>query len=177
MPQYEGIVKEIEKESVARVEMYPEQSGIPGAPGINVCHCASDGSRVSFKAENRVGASVGDYVLIDRDISAILKNTTILIGIPLLGLFFGLLGGLVYMKLLNTGHVSMLTGIFFGLIAGITLGVFIYRRKADSASFIITSIIKEGGAVEFEGNRTNPCSGIDLKSCENCIVKGHGGNK
>ncbi|MFC1883717.1 SoxR reducing system RseC family protein [Thermodesulfobacteriota bacterium] len=168
MPQYEGIVKEITGEREAKVEICPEQSGIPGAPGLNVCHCASDGSRVSFKAENRVGALVGDYVLIDREISAILKNTSVLIGIPLLGVFFGLLGSLGYTKIFNAGAIYIPAGLFLGLLAGIALGIYIYRRIAGNSIFFITGIVKEGRTPELEENGNYSCSRIDLKSCEKC---------
>ncbi|MBW1783004.1 MAG: SoxR reducing system RseC family protein, partial [Deltaproteobacteria bacterium] len=93
MPRYEGLVASVDKDGKAEVIIGPDSSGIPGAsPRVNrhVCHCATDGSTLTIEALNRVGAGVGDRVIVSRDTAGLVKNAAVLLGIPLMALTAGI---------------------------------------------------------------------------------------
>jgi hypothetical protein len=170
MPEYKGIVKKVLEGDFVEAEIVPEQSGIPGASGVNVCHCASEGSRVSFKAENLAGAGVGDSVLVTRKMSGILRNAFVLLGAPFLGMLLGLTVGLILREMLDMSMGYFIVIVFLGLMLGAGSGAFIFRGVSNSSAFVVTEVLKQGGSIEGkEENRS--CFLKDTGACEKCVVK------
>ena len=170
MPEYQGIIKSVLEEGIAEAEIIPQQSGIPGAPGVNVCHCASEGSRVSFKAENRAGAGVGDRVLINRNISGILKNIFVFLGVPFLGLILGLSVGLVLRETLFVTPLYLVVASILGFACGIGTASVLYRGLSDHSSFVITNILDPCGSTPVQEGERVPCAQSGPASCEKCII-------
>ena len=173
MPEYQGIIKSILEEGMAEAQIIPQQSGIPGAPGVNVCHCASESSRVSFKAENRAGAGVGDCVQISRNISGIFKNIIILIGIPVLGLVLGLSVVLVLKETLFVTPFYLVVASILGFVYGIGTASVLYRKLSDQSAFVITDILEPCDSIRLQEGKKVSCVQDGPASCEKCIINAH----
>ncbi|MBW2125468.1 MAG: SoxR reducing system RseC family protein [Deltaproteobacteria bacterium] len=110
MADYEGIVASQKEAGKAEVLIRPSAEGIPGASediNCRVCHCLAQGSQVTIDALNAVGAQVGDWVLVRRDSTALLRNAMVLIGTPLLG---GLMGVVPAWLFYSLGHRNSYCG-------------------------------------------------------------------
>ena len=169
MPEYRGVIKRILQEGIVEIEIVPEQAGIPGAPGVNVCHCASEGSKVTFKAENRVGAQAGDGVLITRKISGIIKNIFVFIGVPVLGAMLGLTGGLVLTERFDWAVWALVAAGLLGLVSGVGVCIAIYRIESDHIEFTVARVIEPGGAGQWEAGEKASCFFADPGTCEKCV--------
>ncbi|MBW1790029.1 MAG: SoxR reducing system RseC family protein, partial [Deltaproteobacteria bacterium] len=94
MPRHEGIVTCVKEDGSAQVYIKPGESGIPGAPDANVCHCATESSNIFIEAVNSAGASSGDRVSVYLKASVLIRNAVTLIAIPLAGTLLGILLGM-----------------------------------------------------------------------------------
>ena len=144
MPQYEGFIKNVKEDGKAEVVIQPDRAGIVGAPHLDICHCPSDSSRITFQAFNKANAGVGDLVLIRSDSTRLLKNAAKLIGMPLLGLITASIATTVLSQNWILHRTSVFSVVGAGLLAGVIIGVVTYRRTTDAHDPIITHIIKKG---------------------------------
>ncbi len=129
MPQYEGFVLKTGGRNEAEVMIHPERAGIIGASNLTVCHAASESSNICARAENSIGAETGDRVRIRRDGSALFKNVSTLIGVPLLGLTAGLLVSALLRDSLGGQVVVTCAGTSIGSING---GVFLPEERCGA---------------------------------------------
>lgn len=138
----EGVVTQIRPNGTAQVVIQQDPGGcIPGAPGVNHCHCAGCSASITVEALNRADASVGDLVRVSHEPGAVLRSAGALIGIPLLGLIVGVsIGSILYQRLLVQGLVAFLMGGAF-FVAGIAVGAFVRRRDALEKQPIVTEIM------------------------------------
>ncbi len=171
MPHYEGLVTSLKEDGKAEVVIQPGSMGIPGAsPQVNrrVCHCATDGSTITIEALNRVGAGVGDRVFVSRDTSGLIKNASVLLGIPLLGLC----AGIVLAAVITHGFAFHVTGgivaVAASFLLGIVIGVSVFRRVSAGSWPVIDQIVKTRlGAASMSGE--NRCARESVgRSCDGC---------
>ncbi len=170
MPQYEGFVLKTGGRNEAEVMIHPERAGIIGASNLTVCHAASESSNICASAENSIGAEAGDRVCIRRDGSALFKNVSTLIGVPLLGLAAGLLVSALLRDSLG-GQVVVTCA---GLVLGVSLGVFFYRRNVVEPRLVITQVIQKGEAMQSLSGEDLSCFEAGTSGCEGCIGKNAG---
>jgi len=167
MPRHEGIVTCVKGDGSALVFIRPEDSGIPGAPNVNVCHCASDGSSFTFEAVNGAHASPGDVVSVYSSPGALLRNAAALIGTPMAGILLGIVTGLVWNGGSWTGMERLAISAAAGLVPGLAAGILAYRRLSSENHAVITHIVRKAqvnsSAGEGPGGRNNSTSG-----CEGC---------
>ena len=170
MSQHEGFVADLKKNGKAEVVIQPCNAGIPGAPELKdiVCHCATDGSTITIEALNKAGAGVGDWVSITQRPSALMKNTVILLGIPVVGL----LAGIAVSSIITRGFASHITGgilvLTAGLLLGIIIGVITFRRVSTDNQPVIDQIIRtQLEAASLGDDNQSPLRNTD-RSCEGC---------
>ena len=171
MADYEGIVASQKEAGKAEVLIRPSAEGIPGASediNCRVCHCLAQGSQVTIDALNAVGAQVGDWVLVRRDSTALLRNAMVLIGIPLLG---GLMG-VVPAYFLTMGFSTRLAiGTLIAalpLLAGMGIAAVTFRRISSAAEPVIVRVLKrasempllstQGSTVPNHGSLCDHCN-------------------
>jgi hypothetical protein len=145
MPGYEGIVTEMKEDGKAEVLIQPRSAGIIGASAeVNnkVCHCTPDGSSIRIDVENKVGAGVGDWVLVNREMRALMRNAAALLGIPSLGGAFGLFLALMLSTGLSLGATTWVIFAAGGLLIGIVVGVSVYKRVAPGSQASIDRVIR-----------------------------------
>ena len=115
MAQYEGFVASKKEEGLVEVMIRPSAEAIPGvSERVNqqVYHCAAKGSQVIMDALNEAGAAVGDWVLVRRDTSVLLRNALTLLGIPVVGMLLGV----IISYYMTSGFTTFsLYGILFGI--------------------------------------------------------------
>jgi len=146
MAEYEGFVASKKTNGLVEILISPTSKGVPGASeNINrqICHCAADGPQVSIDAINEVGAAVGDWVLVRRDSSPLIRNALVLVGIPMVGLIAGIITS-YFMTACFTALSLM--GIFVGgafVIGGLTIGVLTFRRIYQPAVPVIVRVLKK----------------------------------
>jgi hypothetical protein len=173
MPRYEGLVACLKEDGKAEVVIGPDNTGVPGAsPQVNrrVCHCTTDGSSFMIEALNRVGAGVGDRVLVSRDAYGLAKNAAALLGLPVLGLISGSILGFFLTDGFSFRIAGGVIAIVVCLFSGMTIGVLIFRRVSGGSQSVIEHVIerRRKGDPLFSDSQTfsigpnsgcNKCSG------------------
>jgi len=145
MPGYEGMVTAVKEDGKAEVLIQPGSAGIPGASmevNNKVCHCTTGGSSIRIDVENGVGAAVGDWVLVNRETGALVKNAVALLGIPFLSGTFGIFLALMLTTVLSLGAPSWIIFAAGGLLIGIVVGVSVYKRISAGSGPFINRVIK-----------------------------------
>ncbi len=145
MPGYEGIVTEMKEGGKVEVLIQPGSAGIPGASmevNNKVCHCTTDGSSIRIDVENKVGAGVGDWVLVNRETRALIRNAAALLGIPFLGGALGLFLGLMLSTGLSLGATIWIIFVAGGLLIGVVAGVSVYKRVSPGSRPFIDRVIR-----------------------------------
>jgi hypothetical protein len=91
-----------------------------------------------------VGASVGDLVSISHKPGAVLKNITIFLVIPAIGLVLGLVTGasLNQRYVIGGAHIGLIAGA--GLLLGILCSFLVYKRLSADIQPIISHVLKRG---------------------------------
>ena len=174
MPTYEGLVTGVGANGMAEVIIQPVSSGIPGASrrvNRHVCHGATDGSTVTIEALNSAAAGVGDRVLVDRDTSGLIRNASVLLGIPLMGLF----AGMALAAVITHGFAFHMTGgIIAGaafFLSGVVIGVIFFKRLSAENQPVIEQIVKtkvEAASI----SRENRCGGQNFGgTCDGCPTR------
>lgn len=170
MPTIEGIVTRLKGDGLAVVFFRPPHSGIPGAPDVNVCHCASDGSSFTFEAVNGAHASPGDVVSVYRSPGALLKNAAALIGAPLAGLLLGMAAGLAWSGgAWAAERISIPAAA--GLLLGLGIGIRAFRRLSAQTPAVITHILQKRAVDPSTGESPvcSPGGGAPSRAvCEGC---------
>jgi hypothetical protein len=98
MAAYEGLVAGLKDNGRAEVIIQPGNSGVPGVPeevNSRFCHCATGGSTIRIDVENRAGAEVGDWVLVNRERGVLKRNAGALLGIPGMAAILGIITALI----------------------------------------------------------------------------------
>jgi len=171
MPQNEGLVTTLKGDGKAEVVIQPVSSGIPGASrrvNRHVCHCATNGSTITFEALNRVGADIGDVVSVSRDTSGLVKNAAVLLGIPGICLMIGItLATILYHVFVfpMIGGVGVAAGC---LLIGIFLGVLLFRRMATDNLPVIDRIVRTRVEAASGHDENAFCIGPDQRTCNGC---------
>ncbi len=81
----EGFVTSVSEDGKAKVVIYTDQPGIPGAPEAKVCdHCSECTSKIAVEVSNMAGALVGDRVSVAHKPGALKRSVWNLLGIPLI---------------------------------------------------------------------------------------------
>jgi hypothetical protein len=145
MPGYEGIVTEMKEGGKAEVLIQPGSAGIPGASmevNNKVCHCTTDGSSIRIDVENKVRAGVGDWVLVNTETRALIRNAAALLGIPFLGGAFGLFLALMLSTGLSFGAIIWVIFVAGGLLIGVVAGVSVYKRVSPGSRPFIDRVIR-----------------------------------
>jgi hypothetical protein len=140
----EGVIVKIHANNKAEVQIQEQNSGIIGAPDLNVCHSPSPGSVLVTLALNQAQALLGDRVCLEQPSRAIMKNILALILIPFLGLFAGIL---ISTTLYHAKHLSIFSAIFisvFSFLISLGLGWFLYKKVLKPSVPVIIKIIETG---------------------------------
>lgn len=173
---YQGLVARHTATDMAEILLTPGDQTIPGAPEVSkkVCHKASDGSTLRIKAVNRVGAQVGDWVLLTRPSGIFKKNATALFGIPLLGCLMGAGGGVVMIFGMGLPVAAAVVCAFIGLVLGIMAGAKQYRALSEHNQPVVSRIVKKRSELAeiMKANREAPAkddTACDL--CSGCMVR------
>jgi len=176
MPTYQGLVASVTGENRAEILITPGKQSIPGAPEVSkkVCHACTDGSTVRIEAVNRAGAEVGDWVSLTRPSGTVKKNTTALLGLPLLGAIIGAGAGLVLMVGLRVSAPSLALCALLGLLSGLTVGIRLYRRLSEQNQLVVSRIIKKRTELptlreDKQGIARKDDTACDL--CSGCVVR------
>ncbi len=172
MPEYEGLVTTVTSNRKAEVVIRPGTAGIVGAPEVSkkVCHTPTDGSTLRVDVVNAVGAEVGDWVSFTRPSGFLMKNLTVLFGIPLLGGIIGSGGGGLLASGLGLPAVVLPVGALMGLLVGILVGRKKFGHLSQRNRPFISRVLKtrselahlredQGGESGEEGGGCNLCSG------------------
>ena len=139
----EGFVTSVSKDGKAKVVIFTDQPGIPGAPEANVCdHCSECTSKIVVEVSNIAGALVGDRVSVAHKPGVLKKNVWNLLGIPLAGLLFGLAAGMALDQLMTIDLIVVTLLAAAGLLPGIIIGIRIQRRIWDDALPFIRCIVE-----------------------------------
>ena len=167
MPRHEGVVTSVKEDGSALVYIGPGESGIPGAPDANVCHCATESSHILIEAVNSAGASSGDRVSVYRKAGVLIRNALALIGTPLTGALLGvLIGARAYS---GTGWVAV--PAIAGMAAGLLTGIAMYRRFSPDNQTVITHILERAAADISERGLplcAGPVDGRKNAACDGC---------
>ena len=165
MAQYEGFVASKKEEGLVKVMIRSSSEGIPGvSERVNqqVCHCAAEGSQVTIDALNEAGAGVGDWVVVRRDTSVLLRNALILIGIPVVGILFGVIISYYMTSGFRTLSLSrILFGVALAAMAIMTAW-FTYRRTYKPAVPVIERILMKASAF-------TPQTCLDNRATDSCV--------
>lgn len=171
MPRYEGLVACLKEGGKAEVIIGPDNTGVPGAsPQVNrrVCHCTTDGSSFVVEVLNRVGAGVGDRVLVNRDAWGLVKNAAALLGVPV----FGLIAGGILAVFLTDGFSLHIAGgviaIVGCLFSGMIIGVLIFRRISGGSQPVIEHIIERRRQGDPLFSATQTFSVGPKRDCNTC---------
>lgn len=85
------------------------------------CHIGDENMDIQIEAINKLGANIGDIVVIDMDDPNVLSAAFIAYGIPLISLIIGIFSGEYILELLNihknTEGYSLAIGIIFLFIS------------------------------------------------------------
>jgi microcompartment protein CcmK/EutM len=151
MSLYEGFVAGLRADGKAEVVIRPDNPGIPGAPELTekVCHRATNGSTIRIEALNRVGAGVGDWVLLSRRAGVLMKNAVVLLGIPVIGALSGVVAGAVFSDGFAFCVTATAVSAAVGLLLGLVIGVTAYRRMSADDEPVIRRIIRTRADMAF----------------------------
>jgi len=151
MPLYEGVVASLMADGKAEVVIMPAKPGIHGTPELTekVCHCATKSSSIKTEALNRVGAGVGDRVLVSRKAGALMKNAVVLLGLPVIGAVSGLAAGAILFDGITFRSAVMVVSASVGLSLGLVMGVATYRRISADDQPVIRRIIRTRREMAF----------------------------
>lgn len=139
----EGFVTSVSEDGKAKVVIYTDQPGIPGAPEANVCdHCSECTSKVVVEVLNTAGALVGDRVSVTHKPGALKRSAWNLLGIPLTGLIFGLAAGMILDQFMAIDAIGVTLLAAAGLLPGIIIGIRTQRRIWDDALPFISRIVE-----------------------------------
>ena len=152
----EGFVTSVSEDGKAKVVIYTDQPGIPGAPEANVCdHCSECTSKVVVEVLNIAGALVGDRVSVAHKPGALKRSAWNLLGIPLTGLIFGLAAGMALDQFMAIDAIGVTLLAAAGLLPGIIIGIRTQRRIWDDALPFISRIVEaRPAAKEFPSPAT-----------------------
>jgi uncharacterized protein YacL len=145
MAAYEGLVASLKGNGRAEVIIQPGSSGIPGVSrevNSRVCHCTTDGSTITIDVENRAGAEVGDWAVVDREKGALKRNVATLLGIPALGTVVGVLVALIVTAGFSFGTTAWIVCLLGGLFIGIVIGITIFRRVSAGSRPFISRVVR-----------------------------------
>jgi len=139
----EGFVTSVSEDGKAKVVIYTDQPGIPGAPEAKVCdHCSECTSKVVVEVLNIAGALVGDRVSMAHKPGALKRSVWNLLGIPLTGLIFGLAAGMTLDQFIAIDAIGVTILAAAGLLPGIIIGIRIQRRIWGDALPFISRIVE-----------------------------------
>ena len=144
MSASEGIVLEVSEEGKAKVLLEASDPCIHCAEEVDVCNCSGGSSKVTIKALNALGASVGDLVSISHKPGALLKSIAIFLLIPAVGLTVGLIIGAILNQRYVVGLSATAIPAVSGLLLGIAISVLVYRRVSGDIQPFISHIIRSG---------------------------------
>ena len=152
----EGFVTSVSEHGKAKVVIYTDHPGIPGAPEANVCdHCSECTSKVVVEVLNIAGALVGDRVSVAHKPGALKRSVRNLLGIPLTGLLFGLAAGVTLDQFMAIDAIGVTLIATAGLLPGIIIGIRIQRRIwGDALPFINRIVEARPAAKEFPSPAT-----------------------
>ena len=133
----------VSEDGKAKVVIYTDQPGIPGAPEAKVCdHCSECTSKVVVEVSNIAGALVGDRVSMAHKPGALKRSVWNLLGIPLTGLIFGLAAGMTLDQFIAIDAIGVTILAAAGLLPGIIIGIRIQRRIWGDALPFISRIVE-----------------------------------
>ena len=139
----EGFVTSVSEDGKAKVVIYTDQPGIPGAPDINVCdQCSECTSKIVVEVSNIAGALVGDRVSVAHKPGALKRSVWNLLGIPLIGLILGFAAGMALDQFMAIDAIGVTLLAAAGLLPGIIIGIRIQRRIWDDALPFISRIVE-----------------------------------
>ena len=144
MSTSEGIVLEVNKEGMAKVLLEASDPCIHCAEEVEVCNCSGGSSKVTIRALNALGASVGDLVSINHKPGALLKSIAIFLVIPAVGLIVGLIIGAVLNQRYAIGLSATAIPAVSALLLGISISVLVYRRVSGDIQPFVSQIIRSG---------------------------------
>jgi len=172
MPRYDGIVTSLKGEDRAEVIIRPTTPGIPGTTeevNRQVCHCVTDGSAITIEAVNVVGAGVGDWVSVRREIRAIMKNVATLLGVPVAGTTLGIVFAVIFTDNFAFRIGGGIIGIASGLLLGIVCGVLFYRKVSGESEAFIEQVIKTRSEMAaMSGEDRCPLKKLSVQ-CDGCV--------
>ena len=144
----EGFVTSVSEDGKAKVVIYTDRPGIPGAPEVNVCdQCSECTSKIVVEVLNIAGALVGDRVSVAHKPGALKRSVWNLLGIPLIGLILGFAAGMALDQFMAIDAIGVTLLAAAGLLPGIIIGIMIQRRIWGDALPFISRIVesKTGG--------------------------------
>jgi len=144
MAAYEGLVATLKDNGLVEVIIRPESTGVPGVSqevNSKVCHCTTDGSTITIDVENRAGAEVGDWVLVNREKGVLRRNAAVLLGIPALGAILGILIALLLNAGFSLGDAVWTVCPAGGILIGIIVGISMFRRVSAGSGPFISRVI------------------------------------
>jgi YHS domain-containing protein/positive regulator of sigma E activity len=144
MSTSEGIILEVTEDGKAKVLLEASDPCIHCAEEMDVCHCSGGSSRVTIRALNALGASVGDLVSISHKPGALLKSIAIFLVIPAAGLIAGLIMSALFDQRYAVGLSATAIPAVVGLLLGIATSVLIYRRVSADIQPFVSHIIRSG---------------------------------
>ena len=151
----EGLVTSVSEDGKAKVVIYTDQPGIPGAPEVNVCdQCSECTSKIIVEVLNIAGALVGDRVSVTHKPGALKRSVWNLLGIPFTGLLFGLAAGMALDQFIAIDAIGVTILAAAGLLPGIIIGIRIQRRIWGDALPFVSRIV-EARPVEKDKHRTS----------------------
>jgi len=152
----EGFVTSVSEDGKAKVVIYTDQPGIPGAPDINVCdQCSECTSKIVVEVSNIAGALVGDRISVAHKPGALKRSVWNLLGIPLIGLILGFAAGMALDQFMAIDAIGVTLLAAAGLLPGIIIGIVIQRRIwGDALPFISRIVEPKPAAKEFPSPAT-----------------------
>ena len=152
----EGFVTSVSEDGKAKVVIYTDQPGIPGAPELNVCdQCSECTSKVVVEVLNIAGAFVGDRVSVSHKPGALKRSVWNLLGIPLIGLILGLAAGIALDQFMAIDLIGVTLVGAAGLLPAMIIGIRIQRRIwGDALPFINRIVEARPAAKEFPSSAT-----------------------
>ena len=156
MSASEGFVISVSEDGNAKVVIYTDQPGIPGAPEVNVCdQCSECTSKITVDVSNIAGALVGDQVSVAHKPGALKRSVRNLLGIPLIGLILGLAAGMALDQFMAVDAIGLTLVAAAGLFPGIIIGIRIQNRIwGDALPFINRIVEARPAAKEFPAPAT-----------------------
>jgi YHS domain-containing protein len=144
MKESRGYVIHVDAGGGAQVMVARGDRGGGCASPAERCHCREEGDGLVLRADNKAGASVGDYVTVVFRTGAVLKSLLVLIGLPSLGILAGLLVGTAgsAKQGLSPVHSFFLGGACFAL--SVILAALLYRGIGSQLRPFVDRIMTPG---------------------------------